>query len=111
PEPVSTVAVPEPFTVQPVPNGVTAKLGLVSGCCTAHRVPLCWLELVTVTLTAPGALAGVVAVIVVLFTTVTLLAAALPNVTVAPLAKLAPVMVTEVPPAAAPEVGEMLATV
>jgi len=53
----------------------------------------------------------VVAVIVVLFTTVTLLAAALPNVTVAPLAKLAPVMVTEVPPAAAPEVGEMLATV
>src|SRR6201993_4955466 len=45
---------------------------------------------------------------VVLFTTTTLVAAALPNVTVAPEAKFVPVIVTAVPPATGPLLGEIL---
>src|SRR5581483_5829634 len=61
--------------------------------------------------TAPAACAGVVAVIVVLFATATFVAALPPNVTVAPLAKPVPVIVTDVPPAVVPELGEMPLTV
>jgi hypothetical protein len=67
--------------------------------------------LVTVTDTAPALPAGVVAVIVVLFTTTTLVAAVLPNFTVAPAAKFVPVIVTAVPPATGPLLGETLLTV
>jgi hypothetical protein len=49
------------------------------------RLPLCPFT-VTVTVTAPTLPAGVVAVIVVLFTTTKLVAAVPPNVTVAPVA-------------------------
>lgn len=66
---------------------------------------------VTVTVTAPAACAGVVAVMLVLLTTTTLVAAVPPNVTVAPAAKLVPVIVTAVPPAVDPLVGEILLTV
>jgi hypothetical protein len=68
------------------------------------RLPL-WPFKVTVTVTAPAVPAGVVAVIDVLLTTTTLAAAVLPNVTVAPVAKLVPVMVTEVPPVVGPVFG------
>jgi hypothetical protein len=61
--------------------------------------------LVTVTVAAPVLPAGVVAVMVVLFTTVTLVAAVPPIVTVAPVAKLVPVMVTAVPPSVEPLLG------
>ena len=74
------------------------------------RLPLCPLT-VTVTVTAPAVPAGVVAVIVVLFTTTTLVAAVLPNVTVAPVAKFVPVMVTAVPPATGPLFGLTAVTV
>jgi len=74
------------------------------------RLPLCPLT-VTVTVTAPVLPAGVVAVIVVLFTTTTLVAAALPNVTVAPATKFVPVIVTAVPPAVDPLFGLTLLTV
>src|SRR3984893_6817583 len=75
------------------------------------RVPL-WLSvLVTTTLTAPAAWAAVVAVIEVLFTTVTVLAAVPPTVTVAPDRKPVPVMVTAVPPLPDPELGEISVTV
>ena len=74
------------------------------------RLPLCPLT-VTVTVTAPELPAGVVAVIVVLFTTTTFVAAALPNFTVAPVAKFVPVIVTAVPPAVDPVVGLTLLTV
>jgi hypothetical protein len=74
------------------------------------RLPLCPPE-VTVTVTAPAVPAGVVAVIDVLLATTTLVADALPNVTVAPLAKFVPVIVTDVPPATGPLAGETLATV
>ena len=74
------------------------------------RLPLCPLT-VTVTVTAPALPAGVVAVIDVLLTTTTLLAAAEPNVTVAPDAKFVPVIVTTVPPAATPLFGDTLLTV
>lgn len=74
------------------------------------RLPLCPFT-VTVTVTAPVLPAGVVAVMLVLLTTVTLVAAALPKVTVAPAAKFVPVMVTAVPPAAGPLFGLTLLTV
>ena len=63
------------------------------------------LLVVTVTLTAPAACAGVVAVIVVLLTKVTPVAADASNFTVAPAAKFVPVIVTDVPPAVDPELG------
>ena len=75
------------------------------------RLPLCPLGLVTVTVTPPALPAGVVAVIEVLLTTTTLVAAALPNVTVAPAAKFVPLIVTAVPPPVDPLVGETLVTV
>jgi len=65
----------------------------------------------TVTVTAPAVPTGVVALIVVLFTTVTPVAAAPPNVTVAPEKKFVPVMVTDVPPAVGPLFGLKLLTV
>jgi hypothetical protein len=52
-----------------------------------------------------------VAVTVVLLTTATLVAAAVPNVTVAPVAKFVPVIVTAVPPAVDPLFGDTLLTV
>jgi hypothetical protein len=66
---------------------------------------------VTVTVTAPTLPAGVVAVIDVLLTTTTFVAAALPNVTVAPATKFVPVIVTAVPPAVDPLFGLTLLTV
>jgi hypothetical protein len=63
-----------------------------------------------VTVTAPLP-AGVVAVICVALTTTTFVAAALPNVTVAPDAKFVPVIVTAVPPAGGPLFGDTLVTV
>jgi hypothetical protein len=75
------------------------------------RLPLCDPTLVTVTVTAPDVPAGVVAVIVVPLTTVTFVAAAEPNVTVAPEAKFVPVIVTAVPPAVGPLLGLTLVTV
>jgi len=74
------------------------------------RLPLCPFA-VTATVTAPAACAGVVAVIDVLLTTTTFVAAVPPNVTVAPLAKFAPVIVTAVPPATGPLFGDTLLTV
>jgi hypothetical protein len=68
------------------------------------RFPLSPLT-VTVTVAAPAACAGVVAVMVVLFTTSTFVAAVPPNVTPAPAIKFAPVMVTAVPPTVVPPVG------
>jgi hypothetical protein len=53
----------------------------------------------------------VTAVIVVLFVTATLVAAVPPNITVAPEAKFVPVIVTAVPPAVGPVLGETLVTV
>jgi hypothetical protein len=67
--------------------------------------------LVTVTVTAPALPAGVVAVIWVPLTTTTLVAAAAPNVTVAPAAKFVPVIITDVPPSVDPLAGLTLLTV
>src|SRR5262249_41081923 len=75
------------------------------------RLPPCPPGLVTDTVTAPAAPAGVVAVICVPLTTTTFVAAAPANVTVAPLTKFVPVMVTAVPPAAGPLLGVTLLTV
>jgi hypothetical protein len=77
----------------------------------ADRVPLCPSVLVTTTFTGPAECTGVVVVIVVLLTTFTLVAAAPPNVTFAPAKNPVPVMVTEVPPLAGPETGEIAVTV
>jgi hypothetical protein len=75
------------------------------------KLPLNGPGLVTVTVTAPALPAGVLAVIVVLFVTTTLVAAAAPNITVAPAAKFVPVIVTAVPPAVVPLFGLTLVTV
>ena len=63
-------------------------------------MPLLLSELVTTTATLPAAWAGVVAVMLVALTRTTLVAAAPPKVTAAPLWKPLPAMVTLVPPAA-----------
>ena len=75
------------------------------------RLPLSPLLLVTVTVTAPALPAGVVAVIEVLLTTTTFVAAVLPSFTVAPAARFVPVIVTAVPPAGDPPLGATLLTV
>lgn len=66
---------------------------------------------VTTTSTKPALCDGVTQVIVVLSTTVTLVALLPPNVTVAPLTNPVPVTVAEVPPLAGPEVGLTAVTV
>jgi hypothetical protein len=66
---------------------------------------------VTVTVAAPALPAGVVAVMDVLLTTTTLVAAVPPNVTATPVAKFVPVIVTAVPPALGPLFGDTPVTV
>ena len=75
------------------------------------KLPLCARGFVTVTVTAPAVPAGVVAVMDVLLTTTTLVAAVPPKVTVAPAAKFVPVIVTDVPPTVDPLLGDTLVTV
>src|SRR5262249_33719505 len=74
------------------------------------RVPVCVSGFVTTTLTVPAAWAGVVAVSWVALTNVTFVAAVPPNVTVAPLTKFVPAIVTAVPPATGPLFGVTLVT-
>ena len=63
--------------------------------------------LVTITLLAPVVPDGVVAVILVELTTMTFVAAVPPMVTVAPVTKPVPAMMTLVPPANCPALGEI----
>jgi hypothetical protein len=71
-----------------------------------------WLSLlVTITVTAPAGWAGVIAVIEVLLTTVTPVAAVPPKLSVAPERNPVPLMVTGVPPFTVPEVGLSAVTV
>src|SRR5258705_249091 len=74
-------------------------------------VALCVSTFVTVTVTTPAACVGVVAVIVVALTTITLVAALPPRLSVAPARKLVPVTVTAVPPVVGPDTGATLVTV
>ena len=69
------------------------------------NVPVWASLLVTTTFTAPAEWAAVVALIVVLPTTVTPVAAVPPRLTVAPARKPVPVMVTPVPPLEVPVLG------
>ena len=72
-----------------------------------ENVPLVPYSVVTIMPTAPILRAGVIQVIVVLFTTLIVVAAIPPNVTdVAPI-KDVPVIVTLVPPSVLPDDGEM----
>ena len=73
------------------------------------RLPV-WPLTVTFTVTDPAAFDGVVAVICVPLTATTFVAAADPNVTVAPDAKFVPMIVTLVPPAVVPVFGKTLLT-
>jgi hypothetical protein len=66
---------------------------------------------VTTMLPAPAVCAGVVAVIEILLATLTPVAAVPPIVTVAPDKKPDPLIVTAVPPAVVPDVGEIEVTV
>jgi hypothetical protein len=67
--------------------------------------------LVTATSTEPAACAGVVAISWVALTNETLDVGLPPKETAAPLTKLDPVIVTTVPPAVSPELGETLLSV
>ena len=67
--------------------------------------------LVTTTATVPAVCAAVVAVMDVLLTTVTFVAAVPPSFTVAPDKNPVPMRLTAVPPLADPELGEMELTV
>lgn len=109
-----------PVIVTPVPPVVGPLLGLilviVGGKDALYvkaldKLPLSPLGLITATLTAPAVFAGAVAVMELLLVTETLVAAALPKVTVAPETKFVPVIVTMVPPIVEPTVGETLLTV
>ena len=107
-----------PVIVTAVPPAVDPLFGetLLTVGTTTYVNPLAKLPpaapgFVTVTVTAPALPAGVVAVICVPLTTTTLVAAAPPNVTVAPAAKFVPVIVTAVPPTVVPLLGETLLTV
>ena len=106
--PVIVTAVPP--AVDPVVGATPVTVGGTTKVNALVRLPLCPLA-VTVTATAPALPAGVVAVMVVLFTTTTFVAAVDPNLTVAPAAKFVPVIVTAVPPAAKPLFGATLLTV
>ena len=75
------------------------------------RVPLSPPGLVTTTLTEPLACTGVVALIEVLPTTVTEVAAVPPKLTVPPEANPVPEIETAVPPAVGPDTGETLLTI
>lgn len=111
PDPVIVTVVPPP--VVPEVGDTLEIVGMASGVyVNAFRsVLLCESGFVTCTLTGPGAMAGVDAVIVVLFTTVTAVARVLPNRTVAPPWKSVPVMVTLVPPSELPDEGATFVTV
>ncbi len=75
------------------------------------KVPLFASVLVTTTLTAPEVCAAVVAVIEVLLTTVTPVAAVPPRLTVAPERNPVPVIVMGVPPVVVPLLGAIDVTV
>lgn len=106
--PVIVTAVPP--AVEPVLGETPVTVGTRKYVKPLVRLPL-WPLTVTVTVTAPVVPAGVVAVMLVLLATTTLVAAAVPKVTVAPEAKFVPVMVTAVPPAVEPELGDTPVTV
>jgi hypothetical protein len=107
--PVIVTAVPP--AVVPVFGLTLLTVGATTYVYPFVRLPLCDPRLVTVTVTAPALPAGVVAVMLVLLTTTTFVAAELPNVTAAPEAKFVPVIVTDVPPDVVPVFGPTLVTV
>jgi hypothetical protein len=101
---------------EPLSDAVaTAGVAVAEGGAIYVKPPLnvadCVSVLVTTTSCVPALPAGVVQVIDVADTTVTLVHAAPPTVTVAPERKLVPVIVIAVPPALVPEVPETLDTV
>jgi hypothetical protein len=107
--PVIVTAVPPP--VGPLLGLTLLTVGATTYVYPLARLPLCVSVFVTVTVFGPAPPAGVVAVIVVAFTTATFVAAVPPNVTAAPAAKFVPVIVTAVPPEFDPVLGLTLLTV
>jgi hypothetical protein len=106
--PVIVTAVPP--AVVPLFGNTPVTVGITTYVNPLARLPLCPLT-VTVTVTAPALPAGVFAVMDVPLTTTTPVAAVPPNVTVAPVTKLVPVIVTEVPPLVVPLFGATPVTV
>jgi hypothetical protein len=108
---VPVIVTPVPPSVDPLFGLTLVTVGVPIYVYPLARLPLCPPVFVTVTVTVPALPAGVVAVIVVLFTTTTFVAAVPPNVTPAPLAKFVPVIVTPVPPPTGPLFGPTPVTV
>ena len=111
---------PVPVMVTAAPPLVVPELGVIAVTVGAGfeaeyvkppvNVLLCASVLTTMTFTAPATWAGVVAVIDVLLTRVTPVAGMPPRLTVAPVPKPVPVIVTVVPPLVVPVLGVMEAT-
>jgi hypothetical protein len=102
---VPVIVTDVPPAVEPLFGDTPVTVGGATYVNPLARLPI-WPLRVTVTVTAPTLPAGVVAVMVVLLTTTTFVADALPKVTVAPVAKFVPVIVTAVPPAVGPLLGD-----
>src|SRR5581483_4488647 len=111
-KPVPVIVSAVPPVVEPVAGDTWVIVGAGATWVNAVVAVALWpSRLVTVTFTAPAAWAGVVAVIVVLLTTLTLVAAVPPTLTVAPVAKPVPVIVSAVPPVVEPVAGDTLVIV
>jgi hypothetical protein len=109
PLPVIVTDVPPP--VGPLLGLMLVTVGVARYVYPPAKLPLCVSGFVTTTLTAvPADPAGATAVRLVALLKVTPVAAVAPNLTVAPLWNPVPVIATDVPPAAGPEVGLMLVT-
>jgi hypothetical protein len=123
-ETLAPAANPDPVTVTAVPPAVVADVGamaVIVGATAAGggggggadplyvKTPVilavCPSGLATTRSTLPALRAGAVAVIDVALETATAVAAVVPNDTVAPATKPAPVIVTTVPPVSGPDVG------
>src|SRR5881394_1053069 len=110
--PVPLIVIAVPPTVDPNGGATLVTVGAGARYVNAFaRDPLCASAFVTVTPTAPGACAGVVAVIVVAFTTVTPVALVPPTLTVAPALNPVPLIVIAVPPTVDPDGGATPVTV
>jgi hypothetical protein len=108
--------VPLMFTlVPPVVRPVLGETLVTVGAGAKRKAPVSvavWLSgFLTSTSTKPAAWAGVTASISVELTTTTAAAATPPKTTPAPGTKFVPISITEVPPAAGPEIGETLLNV
>lgn len=109
-KPVPVMVTSESPASGPLDGAIDVIVGAARYANPLAKVPVCASVFVTTTATVPVPI-GVVAVIEVAEPTLTLVADAPPNVTVAPVTNPVPVIVTAVPPAGSPPFGDTAETV